>query len=80
MLIWYHGIAMGLFFPYIPKQVQKKSMYDVTMMSYSPGLIIDFAQTTDLPWNIGWNRQKSSKDRNFTGFFAYKKGNEVSNI
>ena len=32
MLIWYHGIAMGLLFPYIPKKY-KHSMYDITMRS-----------------------------------------------
>ena len=73
------AIAMGLFFPYIPKEkVQTSHVWHPNDV-----IIVDFVQTTDWQWNIGRNwvfRQKSSKDRNFTGLLLVKEENEVSNI
>ena len=74
MLIWYHGIAMGLVFPCIPKKY-KHSMYDVT--------IVDFAQIADLQWNIDQNWIFAKKVPNIgisSGFVLTKEGNDDSNI
>ena len=46
-------------------------------------MIAGFAQIADLQWNIGQNwisRLKSSKYENFTGLFACKILNDVSNM
>ena len=45
MLIWYHGIAVGLLFPYIPKN-QKVQTYHV--LRHNDVIIVDFAQIVDL--------------------------------
>ena len=52
MLLWYHDIAMGLLFPYIPKKY-KHPVYDV--------ITTTLAQIADFQWNIDQNwifRQK----------------------
>ena len=71
ILIWYHGIAKVLLFPYISQKVQTLHVW-----RYSDVITADFAQTADLQWNMSQNwifRQKSSKYRNFTRCFAYKR-------
>ena len=56
MLIWYHGIGMGLPFPFIPKKVQTSRVW-----RHNDVIIADFAQIAALQWKIGQNwifRQK----------------------
>ena len=79
MFIWYHSIAMGLFFPNIPNKVQTTYVW-----RHNDVIIVDFAQTTDLQWNIGRNwvfRQKNVPKIGISpGFLLIKEENEVSNI
>ena len=43
MLIWYHGIGMGLLYPYILKKVQASQV-----LSHNDVIIADFAQIANL--------------------------------
>ena len=66
MLIWYHGIAMGLLFPFIPKK------YNIPCLSSQWRHNCRFCPN----WNKGQNwifRPKRFEYRNVTGFFAYKR-------
>ena len=82
MLIWYHGIAMGLFISYIPKST------NIHVWRHNDVIIADFAQIADLQWNrtyrpkMIFSPQKSSKYMCIgisPGFLLSKEGN-VSNI
>ena len=50
MLILYHSKTMGLFFPYIPKQVQITRTWRHNVV-----IIADFANFDDFQWNMGQN-------------------------
>ena len=69
--VCYQCIAMGLLFPYIPKKVQTSHVW-----RHSDVIIAECFPNWRFSVKIGQNwifRQNSSKYRNFTGFFAYKR-------
>ena len=78
MLVWYHGIAMGLLFPYIPKKY-KHTMYDVTitsLLSILPKLPI----YSEIQAKIEFLAKKVSNIGVSPGFLPIKEVNDVSNI
>ena len=70
MLIWYHCIAMGLLFPYIPQKVIITHVWH-----HNDVIIDDFAQFGDFQWNIGQSLIFCQKS-----FLLVKERNDVSNI
>ena len=78
MIIWYHGIGMGLFLSYIPNQVQTSRVW-----RHKNDIFVDFAQIADFQWNMGQTwifRQKVLNVRISPGFLLVKEENGISNI